>query len=493
MDNKILIIGGGIAGLAAGIYAQKNGFQATIIEMHDKPGGQLTAWDRNGYRFDYCLHWLVGTDHGTYHDIWKETNAITNEVEVINHEVFIRIVDQQKGDFLIYNNLDKWEAYLLDLAPEDGKAIKKMCRIMRKSDGFDQFEHPPGMRTIGNYFKMLVDAGSFIPILLRYGKKTCHEFFDSLGIQNDQLRFFLNKLFGGRDFSAIGFMMMMGWAHAKNAGYLKGGSFEMSKRMAQKFQDLNGKFLFESRVKEIIVENNTAKGIQLENGETFYADHIISACDGHQVLFEMLKGQYLDDQIKEAYTNWELFTPLVMIGFGIDDKITSKTHNTTYFDENLSIGQTQVQGYSIMNRSSYDESFAPEGKTTLLMQFESPWENWENLTGTAYLDEKEAIRKEAVTLLEKHYPGITTKIETIDIATPKTTVRYTGVWKGAYEGFMPSTDVLSGLPMQLKGLNNFSMVGQWLFPGGGLPPSAQTGKWAIEKLCKAKNKAFNHG
>lgn len=62
--QKILIIGGGVAGLTAGIYAQLNGYQATILEMHDKPGGQLIAWERQDYRFDYCLHWLVGSDHG---------------------------------------------------------------------------------------------------------------------------------------------------------------------------------------------------------------------------------------------------------------------------------------------------------------------------------------------------------------------------------------------------------------------------------------------
>jgi phytoene desaturase len=30
--NKVVIIGGGIAGLSAGIFAQKNGFQSVILE-----------------------------------------------------------------------------------------------------------------------------------------------------------------------------------------------------------------------------------------------------------------------------------------------------------------------------------------------------------------------------------------------------------------------------------------------------------------------------
>ena len=87
MTKNLLIIGGGVAGLSAGIYAQKNGFQSTILEMHDRPGGQLTAWQRDGYWFDYCLHWLVGTDHGVYHDLWRETDVLTDEVEVLNGAV----------------------------------------------------------------------------------------------------------------------------------------------------------------------------------------------------------------------------------------------------------------------------------------------------------------------------------------------------------------------------------------------------------------------
>ena len=47
--KKIIIIGGGLAGLAAGCYGQMNGFRTSIFEMHDKTGGLCTAWKRKGY------------------------------------------------------------------------------------------------------------------------------------------------------------------------------------------------------------------------------------------------------------------------------------------------------------------------------------------------------------------------------------------------------------------------------------------------------------
>ena len=39
VNKKIIIIGAGIAGLSTGCYAQMNGYDAVIFEMHNKPGG----------------------------------------------------------------------------------------------------------------------------------------------------------------------------------------------------------------------------------------------------------------------------------------------------------------------------------------------------------------------------------------------------------------------------------------------------------------------
>jgi len=70
-------------------------------------------------------------------------------------------------------------------------------------------------------------------------------------------------------------------------------------------------------------------------------------------------------------------------------------------------------------------------------------------------------------------------------------VRYTGVWQGAYEGFLPGPDNLnSQLEMRIPGLDGFTLIGQWITPGGGLPPAAQSGRWAIQLLCKDLRREF---
>ena len=64
MSKYIIIIGAGIAGLAAGCYGQMNGYRTQIFELHDLPGRLCTAWERRGFTFEACIHYIFGTAPG---------------------------------------------------------------------------------------------------------------------------------------------------------------------------------------------------------------------------------------------------------------------------------------------------------------------------------------------------------------------------------------------------------------------------------------------
>ena len=178
MSKKIIIIGGGIAGLSAGIYSKLNGFDAEIIEMHTTTGGQCTAWERKGYRFDYCLHWLAGTRKGPFHDIWKETNVLNDQTEIIDHEIHSQIIGKNGNKFTIYADIDRWEKYLLELAPEDEKPIRSMCKEMRKSALLEPFSLPPELRSLFDYIRLLPKMLPLFFVIKKFGRLTCSEYFD---------------------------------------------------------------------------------------------------------------------------------------------------------------------------------------------------------------------------------------------------------------------------------------------------------------------------
>ena len=103
MAKKVIIIGAGIAGLSAGCYARMNGYDSEIYEMHDKPGGLCTAWQRKGYTIDGCLHWLAGSspDSGFYH-FWEELGMMQGK-QVINMDQFFRIEGKDGEVFTVYS------------------------------------------------------------------------------------------------------------------------------------------------------------------------------------------------------------------------------------------------------------------------------------------------------------------------------------------------------------------------------------------------------
>ena len=52
IPKKAIVIGAGIAGLSVAIRLQNEGFQVAVFETNEYPGGKLTDFSKDGYRFD---------------------------------------------------------------------------------------------------------------------------------------------------------------------------------------------------------------------------------------------------------------------------------------------------------------------------------------------------------------------------------------------------------------------------------------------------------
>jgi phytoene dehydrogenase-like protein len=130
-EKSVIIIGAGMAGLAAGCYARMNGYPATILELHDKPGGLCTAWSRQGYTIDACINWLVGSKPGSaLYRIWEELDAVQAR-EFLYADEYMRYEAKDGRVFVLYSDLDRLERHLREIAPEDDKTIRAFCQGAR--------------------------------------------------------------------------------------------------------------------------------------------------------------------------------------------------------------------------------------------------------------------------------------------------------------------------------------------------------------------------
>ena len=496
MGKSVIIIGAGIAGLSAGCYLQMNGYSTRIFEMDTKPGGLCTSWKRKGYTIDGCMHWLVGSGPGNgMHRVWQELGAIPS-LSFYNHQEYMR-VEGTDGRFLaLYTDPDRLHKHMMELAPEDSSAIRDFTGALRKLKGFDMpVGKPPELQSGLDRLRSGLGFVRYLGVLGKWQKVMLLDY--AARFKNPFLREAFSAIADDApEFPMYGLLMPMAWVQAKTAGYPLGGSLALAKAVEKRYIGLGGEVTYGTRVEEVLVENDRAVGVRLADGTEHRADTAISAADGHATIFDMLKGKYIDDTVRGYYRDLPLFPPLVHVAFGVnrsfDDVPPSVGGVSIPLETPVTIAGKQHTRLTVIIYN-HDPSLAPADKTVVKFMPPTDYDYWEKLYAEPerYHAEKERIADELLAVLERRFPAISGQVETRDIATPMTWLRYTGNWRGSFEGWMISMDTW-GLRMSktLPGLENFYMVGQWVEPGGGLPPAATSGRNLAQILCKRDGKRF---
>ncbi|HUT81068.1 MAG TPA: NAD(P)/FAD-dependent oxidoreductase [Candidatus Bathyarchaeia archaeon] len=492
-EKKVVIIGAGIAGLSTGCYLQMNGYKSEIFELHDSSGGLCTSWERKGYTFDGCIHWLVGSGPSMLlFDMWTELGGINKETEIINSKIFTRIEGRDGQHFSVFTDVNELENEMIRLSPKDEIIIKEFTEAIRFFVTFQCSRDNPPPPEVQRTF------GEKIPAFIKkWTALTTNDFVEKL--TDSLLKQFFLRIFGdfvGNTSSIFMLIATLGYLHAKTAGYPIGGSRPFAKRIEQRFLDLGGKIQFNARVKEILVENDKVIGIQLINGDKIPADIVISAADGNDTIYNLLKGKYVDEEINGYYKNLRPFPSICQVSLGVADEFIDIPHSIQFLlEEPIQVDpKTELKDMSI-RIFNFDPTLAPKGKTALVSFFASEdYEYWTNMRENnrkMYIEAKDRLANEIIRQLENRFPNITSKVEVVDVSTPATFIRYTNNWKGSYEGWLPSLELAGkSLTETLPGLANFFMVGHWTQPGGGLPPAAMSAKKIVGIICKKDGKEF---
>jgi len=496
-EKSIIIIGAGFAGMAAGIYARLNGYKTSIYEMHTQPGGLCTSWNRKGYTFDGCIHWLVGSSPlSGMHDMWEETGIAQNR-KIIDHNEYMRIEGSDGRILIFYTDIDRLEKHLLEFSPQDEKPIRELIAGIRICIPFDTpSKHDTLFKKLGKQSKTVLNFAISGKKMKEWMKITCKEFSERF--KDPLIREAINEIWIP-DFSIFFMLFTMAYLHNRNAGYPIGGSLPMSLAMESRYKELGGIIHYKQKVTSVLTENDRAVGIRLEDGNEHPADRVISAADGYSTLFKMLDGKYGDEKTREPYEKWPVFPSLIYVSLGVNRRFDDVPHSvsglTFHLKEPVKIGDIIRDKLSV-HIFNHDPSLAPAGKTAVTLMFNSGYEYWKNIAQDRadYLKEKDDIGNKVVELLEQRFPGISSQVEVIDIATPLTFERYTGNWKGCFEGWLITPEnskvLMKPMSQSIPGLSNFYMCGQWVEPGGGLPTAVMSGRRLVKRICKEDGRRF---
>jgi phytoene dehydrogenase-like protein len=284
-------------------------------------------------------------------------------------------------------------------------------------------------------------------------------------------------------------------------GYPLGGSLPMARNVERRLTELGGEIRYGARVEEVLVEKGAdgdrAVGVRLADGTEERADAVVSAADGHATIFDMLGGRYVGETFRKLYDTGVPFPALLFLGIGIDGGLEgyepAVSGVSLPFIEPLAAGERTSSRLTV-HPYIHDPRMAPDGKTVLTVMIEADWRYWCELRESdreRYVAEKQRVADAVVATLDGRWPGLADRVEVVDVATPATTVRYTGNWHGSFEGFLATPEYARGeLPKTLPGLEDFYMAGQWVMPGGGLPPGVMTARQVQQLICHRDGKTF---
>lgn len=486
MKKKIVIIGGGIAGLSAGIYALKAGFDAEIYEKNPIVGGECIGWNRKGYHIDNCIHWLTGTRTDTsMWKVWNDLGALAEDTEYSNVDQFFSSIYQGEK-VTLWNDLDKTEKELLAASPEDEIEIKKFIQHVRYAEDCTiPADKPMDMMRVSDYIRMGKQMANMPKVMKEYGKINLGDLADRFHspLLKKMITDYLPK-----NYTAYSFLISYATMTSGNGKIPVGGSLAMTKRIENRFKELGGKLYTNTSVSKIRIENKKAVGIELEKGEYVPADEVISALDMNYLFNSLLNNRYTPKTWIRVFENMKEYptTSGFQAAYAIDDNFSEG--DTIFFDcEPFFIGKRKIDRIYIKNYA-YETSFSPSGRAVLQMNIPQEDEDylyWKSLDKDLYKKEKNRLVTHITNEIIKAFPELSGKMELLDCWTPLTYERYCNAYHGAYMGFVTTKNAASiKCKGTLKNIKNLYIAGQWIMSPGGLPIAAISGKFAIQRILK---------
>ncbi len=494
--KKIIIVGAGISGLSAGCYARMNSYDTTLFEMHSLPGGLCTAWKKKGYTFDISMHMLTGSVSGPFHTMWEEL-GITDNFK-FHYHTHIGQIEGIGKKLRLTTDRETLMQDMLARSPGDEKLIREFIRIIFGPGMMNAASLKPAkLQNFSDKIRIIPAILPLMGIFRKYNRITIQQFAAQFKdpFLREAVRFFIDS--PGWPMLDFPMVAMAGIINnsVTEAGTPLGGSMKVMLHMAELYKKLGGEIHYNSPVSDLILENNQVRGIRLEDGQEHRADHVIWAGDGHTLIFDILKGKYMDDKIKTMYETWIPVKPIVHVMMGVNRDFSGEPHSIILETKQpITIAGKEYPWIAFLHHC-FDPSMAPKGKSAVEVWYATEYEYWEELAKDKekYEAEKNRIAEYTVRQLDQRFPGFASQVEVIDVPTPVTYKRYTGNWQGSPDGWYITPDNMNKMSAihTLPGLEGLYMSGQWTVPFAGTVTSALTGRQAIHLICHREGKKFN--
>jgi len=479
-NPSTIIIGAGIAGLAAAVRLAAAGHQVEVFEANDGPGGKLSQFSLGDYRFDF------GPSLFTMPQYVDELFRLAGE-EPTEHFNYVRLPEvchywwADGTRFSAPGDTDQ----LADAAAETfGVPRERVAGFM--ADAARKYE------LTGRTFleKSLHKASTWLDwqvagAMLRIPGLDLFKSMDAVhkrDLQHPKLVQLFNRFAtynGSNPYKAPGLLSMIPHFEHHFGAYLpEGGMYDISQSIYELALRLGVKFHFNSRVEEILREGNKVSGVRVGERE-WAADNVVCNMDVWLAYDRLLPGA----KRPERTLSQQKSTSAVIFYWGVKREFPELGVHNIFFSEDyarefaaLEAGELSDDVTVYVNVSSkIVKEDAPAGKENWFVMVNAPadtGQDWESMV--------QNLREKVLTLLQKRLLApaaaadnfhLEDLIEEERIITPPEIERLTGSHQGALYGTSSNNTMAAFLrhPNFSRKIDGLYFLGGSVHPGGGVP------------------------
>ncbi len=485
-----IVIGSGFGGLASAIRLSARGYQVTVLEKLDAPGGRAYVHHQDGFAFDAGP--TIVTAPFLFEELWTLCGKrMADHVELRAMDPFYDVRFWDGSVFRYSGNAEAMRAEVARFCPDD---LPGYDRLIQETDlcyrlGFDGLS--------ATAFDSLADLVSALPAMVRMQAWRSLYSVVAKYLKNDKLRRVMSfhpLLIGGNPFSVTCvYTLITSLERQWGVHYAMGGTGSLVRGLVDLLTDRGVPVRCNAEVRRIEVEQRggkpTATGVTLTSGERLAADIVVSNADTAWTYRHLIEPQHRKHWTDQRIDRGDYSMSLFVWYFGTKRQYPEVPHHMMLLGERYEGLLTDIfkrhhlaDDFSLyLHRpTATDPSMAPAGCDAFYVLSPVPHLD----SGTDWRAQAEPYRQAIADMLDATVlPGLKNEIVTSMVTTPQDFHDRLLSVKGAAFGLEPLLLQSAWFRPHNRSedIDRLFMVGASTHPGAGMPGVLSSAK-ALESV-----------
>lgn len=486
ISKKVIILGAGIAGLAAAVRLRAAGFDVHVIERADGPGGKLREKWIGDFRFD------LGPSLFTLPENVEELFRLAGE-NIQDHFQYSRLQHvchyffEDGTRFQAHCDVEEYTTALCKAFGEEKSTVKRFLKQAHETYELTAPVFLKSSLTWGDLRKKKETWSAIaqlhkLPISGTLATKLRRTFRNPKTVQLFSRYATYN---GSNPYSTPAMMMLIPHLEHGIGAYLpKDGMFAISKSIFELGKRMGVHFSFNTNVDEIVVENKSVSGV-IAGGEFHSSQIVLSNIDITPTYRLLLKNKYSPERI----LGQEKSSSALIFYWGVKGNFPElDVHNIFFADDYKkefdAIFQEKIlpedNTVYINITSKANPNDAPEGCENWFVMINVPHLNGQDWTAYKARARAQIVDK-LERVLEKEIEGLIVEEEILE---PQLIQDRTGSYLGSLYG-NASNNTFAAFRRHhnfSKDIRGLFFCGGSVHPGGGIPLCLFSAALAAEKI-----------